>query len=545
MTARRPVLVLSICVICVICGSSSAAPNITHLFPAGGQRGTTVEVTAAGTFDKWPVKVWVGGKGITAEAAKEKGKFRVSVAADAVPGVYWLRPHDDTGGGNLRPFVVGTLTEAAEAEPNDEPGKPQPLDPGVVVNGRLAKNGDVDCYAVRLKKGQTLVAAVEANITLRSPMDGVLQVLSPGGFVLAQSNDVRDLDPRLVFTAPADGTFVVRVFAFPATPDSGIRFSGGDTFIYRLTVTTGAFADFPLPLAVERGKSAAVALTGWNLPESARPIPVRADDPEADEAVVSAQGVANPVSVRVVPHLAFDATSRPTGPEPLRPPIAVTSRIEKPGGSARFTVRGQKGKPLSARVEARPFGLPLTPVVRVADPSGKQLARGEPGKLNEDATVKFTPPADGDYAVEVRDIHGGGGDRFAFLLRIELDDPDFALSVSADRFTVTPGKPTDVAVTVTRSGGFDREIELSAVGLAAGVTAGGKPGSGKTLTLRLTADKSGAAGTFRIVGKAKGAGGPRRVARAAVGDFGATTPDIWVTAAGGTTPEKPAPSKRR
>jgi hypothetical protein len=210
---------------------------------------------------------------------------------------------------------------------------------------------------------------------------------------------------------------------------------------------------------------------------------------------------------------------------------------------ARLTVRGEKGKPLAARVEARTFGLPLTPVVRVADPSGKPIARGEPGKPNEDVAVKFTPPADGDYSVEVRDLSGGGGDRFAFLLRVEPDAPDFALSVGADRFTVAPGKPTDVTVTVARSGGFDREIELSAVGLPAGVTATGKPGSGKTLTLRLTADRPGGAGTFRIIGKAKGAAAPGQVARAAVGDLGVTTPDIWVTAA--ASPDDGADAAKR
>jgi hypothetical protein len=542
---RMRIIISSLCLCASVVSPASAAPSVTHLFPAGGQRGTTVEVTAAGTFDRWPVKVWVSGKGVTAEAAKEMGKFRVTVAADAVPGVYWLRPHDDTGGGNLRPFVVGTLPEAAEAEPNDEPGRPQPLDSGVVANGRLAKNGDVDCFAVGLKKGQTLVAAVEANAALRSPMDGVLQVLSAGGFVLAQSNDARDLDPRLAFAVPADGTYVVRVFAFPATPDSGIRFAGGDAFVYRLTVTTSGFADFPLPLAVERDKPAAVALAGWNLPESALAVPVRPDDPEADDAVVSPPGVANPVRVRVEPHPTFDATGPAAVPTPLRPPITVTARVGKPGGAARFTVRGEKGKPLSARVEARPFGLPLTPVVRVADASGKPLARGEPGKPNEDTTVKFTPPADGDYTVEVRDLHGHGGERFAFLIRVEPDAPDFALGVAADRLTVAPGKPADVTVTVARSGGFDKEIELSAVGLPAGVTASGKPGSGKTLTLRLTAEKSGAAGPVRIVGRPKGAAGPCRVARATIGDFGVTTPDIWVTAAGGTPPGRPAPPKGR
>jgi hypothetical protein len=529
--------------------SSFAAPNFTHLFPAGGQRGSTVEITAAGTFDVWPVQIWVSGRGVTVEPATDKGKFRVTIADDATPGVYWLRPYDATGGGNLRPFLVGTLPEVNEVEPNDEPSKPQKLPAaGVVVNGRLQRNGDVDCYAVPLTKGQTLIANLEAHTTLRSPMDGVLQIVSTDGFVLAQDNDTRGLDPRIVFTAPVEGTYVVRVFAFPATPDSSIRFSGGDAFIYRLTVTTGGFADFPLPLAVEQGKSATVTLTGWNLPDSARAIAVQANDLDAEEVTVCHPDVANPVRLRVEPHRTFDATGLKPVPTPLRSPVSVTARVEKPGGAVQFAVLGQKGKPLIARAEANAFGLPLLPTVRVLDAAGKQLARGEPGKLNEDATVRFTPPADGEYAIEVRDLHGHGGEQFAFLLRVEPDVPDFSLSAPADRFTVTPGKPTDVAVTVNRLGGFNQEIELFTEGLPPGLTAEMVSADGKApkaITLRLTAEEAGLAGTFRIVGRPKGNMDTVRVARATLAEFAITTPDLWITASEAASASPPASQRRR
>ena len=48
----------SLFLLLAVCNSASAAPTIAHLFPAGGQRGTTVSVTAAGTFPSWPVGVW-------------------------------------------------------------------------------------------------------------------------------------------------------------------------------------------------------------------------------------------------------------------------------------------------------------------------------------------------------------------------------------------------------------------------------------------------------------------------------------------------------
>ena len=141
--------------------------------------------------------MWASGKGLSVEPGKDSGKFAVKVGADAVPGTYWLRAFNNDGASSLRPFSVGKLPEIMEKEPNDDPKKAQMLDGPAIVNGQLAKPGDVDCLAIAAKKGQTLVASLEANRTLKSPMDGVLQIVSTDGFVLEQNNDWHGLDPAL------------------------------------------------------------------------------------------------------------------------------------------------------------------------------------------------------------------------------------------------------------------------------------------------------------------------------------------------------------
>src|SRR5262245_49937780 len=85
----------------------AAPPAVTHLFPAGGQAGKSVEVTAFGTFERWPVRGWVEGKGIEVKAGKAKGSLTVSIAADATPGPRWLRLVDDHGASTPRRFLVG------------------------------------------------------------------------------------------------------------------------------------------------------------------------------------------------------------------------------------------------------------------------------------------------------------------------------------------------------------------------------------------------------------------------------------------------------
>ena len=62
-------------------------PEIEVKFDDGAQRGKSVEVTATGTFERWPVRGWVEGSGVEVRPGKAKGKLSVQVAANAEPGV--------------------------------------------------------------------------------------------------------------------------------------------------------------------------------------------------------------------------------------------------------------------------------------------------------------------------------------------------------------------------------------------------------------------------------------------------------------------------
>jgi hypothetical protein len=541
---------LSKFILCLLClfaanpsSASAAPPSITSLFPAGGPRGGTVEVTAAGTLDPWPAKVWVSRPGLTVTPAKDKGKFTVTVAADAEPGVYWLRAHNADGAGPLRPFVVGTLPEVAEAEPNDEPAQAKLIDaPGVVVNGRLAKAGDVDCFAVALKAGQTLVASVTANDTLKSPMDGVLQVVAPGGFVVEQNNDRRGMDPQLAFTAPAAGTYVVRLFAFPSVPDSSIRLFGSDACVYRLTLTTAGFADVATPLAVGPD-GGTVTVTGWNVPDAARRVAV----PKGPPGVVDVfhPQLANVLRVRRESVPCHDFTAAP--PTALTPPFAVTGRVDKTGAPFEVAVVGKKGALLEVRAESRAFGLDVNPVVRVTGPDGKLLTEAAPVKLHADTTKLFSPPADGECRVAVADLYGASGLRAAVLVRVAAPEKNFELTAPADRFAVPSGKSVDVALKVTRPPGFTKPVEVVAEGLPEGVTLAPKAVEGKAdpnvVTVTLSAGKAGVNGAFRLVGRVAGEDGLTRPARAPNGEFDEPTADLWVTVS--DTPVSPAPPKKK
>lgn len=532
----RRALIVHLALLAAPVAGRAAPPPLTYLFPAGAQRGTTVEIAAGGALARWPVQAWTDRKDVQIRPAKDKGKLTVTVAAGATPGVCWVRLHDEQGASELRPFVVGTLPEVTEKEPNDEPAKAQALaSQPVVVNGRLEKAGDVDCFAVRLRKGDTLVASLEAHRALGSPMDGVLQVVSADGFVLEENNDDHGLDPQLVFTAPKEDTYIVRTFAFPAEPDASIRLAGGETYVYRLTLTTGGFGDRVHPLAIERGGPSAVEVSGWNIPAAAKKLSVKTE--AAGPVTVWHPQLANTLPLLVESHRCLvEAEPNERGkPQPIALPVTISGAIDSPGDIDVYEFPAKKGQRLSFRIDARSVGSQLDPLLRLMDAAGKRLAQADDrtaGKAGaRDTALSFAVPQDGSFRLEVHDQNRHGSRRHFYRLRVVGPEPDYALTVAADRFTLTPGKPLDIPVTVARRDGFDRDIEIAVEGLPADVTV--KPArstgaTGKSASLHLEAKGGPVAAAFRIVGRVAGQADLTRNATAPRIKLPETTTHLWL-----------------
>lgn len=531
LRASTSVFGLSLCALCALGGELfSDPPSMTYLFPAGAKAGTTVTVKVGGTFEKWPVSFVSDDDQLKFECGKAKGELKVTAGAKAAPGWHEIRAVSPEGVSSPRVFLVGGIDEILEKEPNDEIGKAQAVTLPTVVNGQLGKSGDVDCFAVSLKAGETLVAALEANRTLRSPMDAILQIVSPEGFVLHHDHDTVGLDPRAVFRAATTGTVLVRVFAFPEKPDSSIRFMGGDDYVYRLTLTTGGFADYTWPLAVEAGKPGQVHFVGPNLTE-AKPVEVPQGPP--GRVTLSSHNGTSTVPVLREPH---PCPALGTITAPLTPPFTLSGRLDTPGSIAIIDVAAKKGERFTIQPLSRELGFATTPLVRVLDETGTQLARGEPSKPETDPTVTLAARVDGTYRIEVRDLFGHGSPRHVFLLRVLPITPDFELSVPTDRLVLTPGKPNDVVVTIVSKNGFRDDVEVAGEGLPSTVTAVSvgeptKKGANRTVTLRFTAKSAVAATRFRIVGRTQGEKSLTRTATAIVPELPEPAMEIWLTAA--------------
>ena len=510
----------------------AAGPELQSLMPAGGQRGATIEVVAAGNFPKWPVQAWVDRPGLTLTPG-EKGKLTISIAPDAAAGEYWVRLADSDGSAAPRPFIVGMLAEVSEQEPNDRPAQAQPVSSVVVVNGRFGTGGDVDVFAVDLEQGQTLVASLSGHESLGSPMDSVLEIVSTRGGVLAFNHDQRGLDPRLEFTAPSKARYLIRAFAFPSAPNSTIAFAGNDQYVYRLTLTTKSFVDYPWPLAVTRGRPTSLELFGWNIPEAGKSTTVRAEGLAAD--VFGIPGILTD-SVAVENHAArceTEPNDLPDG-EPIELPVTVSGRVEKPRDVDAFRFDARKGESLTFQIESRALGYPLDAVLAITDAMGKQLARVDDLPGTRDAALTFSPPADGSYRVVVSDLNQQGSMRHVYRLRAVRTEPDFEVTADALSYVLSAGKPVEITLAVARQNGFEEEIGFSVSGLPAFVTAESAAStaqgdSAKSVKLKLNASAGAYSGPIRIAAQAAGTSKLLHSAAAQLPVGGRRTTDLWLS----------------
>lgn len=191
-------------------------PFVSGVFPLGGVRGSEVDFALNG----WNLP-----------APKRRAKL------PAETGYTALELGRCTAATGLIEVAVDDLPEMLEKEPNADASRAQKIALPLVLNGRIEQPGDADWVEFFAKAGQPLVVDVAAR-RLRSPLDGTLQVLGPGGAVVAANDDADDkadgltthhADPHLVFTPKEDGVFRICL--------TDVQHRGGYDFNYRLRVS--------------------------------------------------------------------------------------------------------------------------------------------------------------------------------------------------------------------------------------------------------------------------------------------------------------------
>lgn len=535
MKPSRRVLSLSVGVFTLAYFASVAEagkPGLTHLFPAGGRRGTTVQVRVGGLdlTSRTPIELIGPGVKAPADVARTEmrwiegpllpmpesqasedypkdyaGTFRID--ADAPLGPRAVRAWTSQGACSSLPFVVGDLPEVIEDESRENPSGVAVTLP-VTANGRIFPREDVDAWTFAGRAGRIYSASVAAA-TLGGPLDARLEILDPTGRRIAESDDAVETDPRLTFRATRDGTYTARIL--------DTTHGGGPSHVYRLTLTAGSSVDRIFPLGVRKGRATLLEVTALGLDpgetisvclDPSAPLPSMVESPLTRERTGERIG-----SVRLDVDEFLEVLEDGS---PLPFPAVANGRILAAGEIDTWALPLAKGQKVEAELRATRLGSPLMGVLRVVGPSGKEVARTDPNRV--DPRLSFESAESGTYRLEVSErFSSRGGPEFAYRLRITPPpSPDYAITFASDALTLPRGGKAKLPLTIERSSNFAEPITLTLLGTlpkGVSVTIGnGKPGSplvipngqnAAELTFSAAQDAAVESVALRVIGVAK------------------------------------------
>ncbi|WP_437227966.1 hypothetical protein SH661x_000646 [Planctomicrobium sp. SH661] len=533
---------------CLLLSSMATAaglpnPRLNFIFPAGARQGTTVTATVHGVDLDESTGLIFSQPGITArprmapprqfetEPQPIPGQFDITVNPDVPPGSYEVRVAGKYGVSTPRIFKVSDLSEAKCDARNTSPATAMKVDLNSIVNCRETSSDAPHYYEFPGTAGQTVSIRCE-TLSIDSRMFPILEILSPTGRPVAFARGTSTQEAVLTYTPTVDGPCLLKVY--DATYRSGV------TCHYRLEISNRPQIEFIWPPAGVAGTTSTFTLYGHNLPGG---VPAKEFDPrvqlqELNVSITLPQtaqafcltGASPNRSLNQVLTKGFEyrlpGAERPSHPvfiaaadaslvlaEPagqtrehaqkLTPPCVVAGRCTPQPNW--FTFHGVKGETYSIDIVSERLNLPTDlsivisqmtvdgaggpadNVVSQEDDSGNLFKNPPFTAPAHDPSVLFTPPADGEYLIQVRDLYGSSTvhPRNAYLMTLQKAVGDFHLLVTSQELleadsnaeaqrglspTLRWGGCQLLHVQAFREGGFTGPITLTAIGLPPGVS---------------------------------------------------------------------------
>lgn len=486
-------------------------PYVMYVFPAGGQRGTTVEaVMSRGRGLEGTSEIRISGEGVSATVLaieepstelKQRSanrqdqaenpnvvKFSVTIAPDAEPGERDLWLITPKGATNRLHFVVGQIPEVNELSADELAEKSDPHEPQslpalpILVNGQY-NQGDHDVFRFTAKAGETLVCECQGRKLIPYIADAVpgwfqpcLTLRDSAGNELAYVDDFRfHPDPLLIYKVEKDGEYLIEI--------KDVLFRGREDLIYRLSIGALPYITHVYPLGGPKGSDAKVELYGANLPEASTNFAVPDDSPPLRHVQTEAAGLtsnalpfavgSSPESEETEPNDSIEQANK------IETPQTINGRIQNVGDIDYFLFTAKKSDRLIIDVRARRLESPLDSVITLLNSTGRWLAENDDttdlsqGLITHhaDSYLAYTVPADGDYVLRLADIQGHGGEEYAYRVTIGPPRPDFDVRVFPANLNVAQGATALAKIKAYRRDGFNEEILVAVEGLPPGFLA--------------------------------------------------------------------------
>jgi hypothetical protein len=477
---RIRILLGALCLVMFASVAPAATPVLTVITPRGVQVGTEGDVVIQGQRLADIKEILFYRPGITVTkfdvTNPQVVKAHLQVAKDAPIGEYPCRIRTATGLSEIRTFHVTAYPVVEEKEPNNDFEHAQPVQLNTTMTG-VIQNEDLDYFAIDLKKGQRITAEVQGMRLGDAMFDPFVGIYDEKKFALAESDDTAlgAQDPIASAIAPADGKYYVLV--------RDTTYSGGGNFHYLLNIGT-----FPRPLTVfplggKAGEELPVKFIGDIKGDFSKTIKLPAEPTSSMQVFADQDGLLAPTPnfLRVSP---FANVMEAEGDNDFghatqvkeEIPFALNGIISKPGETDYFRFHARKGRPLDVRVYARALRSPLDSVILLYNAKGNQIAVNDDSG-GPDSYLRFTPPADGDYAIGIYDQLRHGGPDFTYRIEItpvkptiRLQIPQYQLNSQERQWVVIPrGNRFAQLMRVTRSE-FGGDVKLSCDDLPEGVS---------------------------------------------------------------------------
>ena len=463
-------------------------PRVFSVYPLGNQPGATYAAAIRGVLLRDTQAIWFETDGIRARVDKvdrdpesdptaatptDVVNIHVTVDSSTKPGSYPFRVVTKQGISNAASMRVTSERTIMEIE--ESTGEPEhaPRLSGfpLVVNGRIAKKGEVDYYSFEAQPGEELSFEVFSGF---SPFDPSLTILEASGswFDPHRLNRVAfsdeplwypdfSTDTKLVHRFEHGGRFLVRVEGFDGR--------GSPSDVYQLRISTGPSAPallraLPKPGWQERTFTRHVT-ADWleRLRERGAPAGPR-EDLETFRAVKESAQAPPVIPIMKVPGI-------------------VEGVISQPGEVHRIAFHVKGAQDLVLEIETPDATMPLfNPVVRVLDSAGNEVATNVYTQLNNCGgyMMKMIEPkaivgfhADGDYILQIHDITTDNADpSFAYRVLIRPQIPHIGkVEVEEERMNLTPGSAKQASVVTEREEDYNGLVAVSVEGLPPGVQA--------------------------------------------------------------------------
>ena len=475
--------------------AQTSYPMLMSIEPVAVQVGQASEVEVSSRYSMHgSTTVFVSGDGVSAEVITDmtvppdkeppnlqKIKLRVTVSADAKLGVRDLRLLTPRGTSTLGQLVVVRDPVIYESAKNNTSAEALEVSLPATICGRIERAEDVDFFRFTGTAGTKLVFHVRCMRLqdrihdLQQHADPLIALRNASGTTIAVADNHFAADPLLSVELPQDGEYFLEV--------RDVRYQGNQYWQYAIEVNDRPFVQTMFPLGVAAGQTSTVKPAGLHLP-SEPPFTVDAPTGAGTRSVELplrfGEQDTNPIPIVVsdLPMVVESADENNTAESgmPVTLPCGISGRIgdEADIDCYRFTAR--KGERFSFDVLAREYQSELDSNLRILNADGKRLTENDDirrfRRTFADSSIEnWTAPADGDYVIEIRDLHLRGGDTFPYFLKVTRAEPTFDLYVDTDKTQIFPGGCGVVFVNAVRKNGFQEAIDLAVENVPTGMIA--------------------------------------------------------------------------